>query len=257
MDMFRRIDEAEFQRDFAVTRERIFGRQFWPGDEAFVDRSWREVPIPTTPFGWSGPGPERPSDFPPIEPYFSNYFEVLCLTLAEFGVDEVLVSRRTIYDTDTLPSPTVHEDWIFGSAGEEHFLVAPRVSVFKDIEKEATWSLQTYYTMFARNDSRWGIVCDDFHFNLTVLGGAPDFIETFYRIAGGERNVRAWLAYSLVGDEGGSSLPGGDGDIDSDFVRRLYQRVGWPLPNVWGFVFGNEDKVDWSWMLDDEGFPTK
>lgn len=257
MDAFRHIDEAEFRRDFAVTRERIFGRRFWLEDEAFVDRSWRVVPIPETPFGWPCPGPEQPSDFPPIEPYFASYFDVLCLTLAEFGVDEVVVTRRTIFDTLTSPSVTYHEDWIFGSEGEEHYLAPPKRPVLMDINEKAPWSPQAYFTMFARNDDRWGVVCDDFHFHLTLLGGVPDFVEMFYRLAGGERNVRAWLAYDLFGDDGRSGLPGGDGDPDSEFLRKVYQQAGWPLPNGWGTVFENDEQADWSWMFDDEGFPAR
>ena len=254
MDMFRRIDEAEFQRDFAATRERIFGQRYawYEGNDPFVDRNWRVVPIASTPFEWPTPGPERPSDFPPIEPYFASYFEPLCQALAESGVDEVVVTRRTI-----LPNEGGnHFIWNFGSEGEEHYLVPPTMPALQDIGEKASRSFHSYFTMFARDDDRWGVACCDFEHDFSVLGGVPDIVETFYRIAGSERNVRAWLAFDMFSTEvSRSSLD--DTSLGEEFVRDLYKRAGWPLPNGWGTVFGNDDVVDWSWMFDDEGFPPK
>jgi len=252
MSQWRTIDTAAFAGEFAAVRERLFDPRHWEaGDSPFLRKDWRIVPIPCCPFYGDEPGAQRPEDFPPIEPYFADYYDPLYLTLAELGVDEVAVSKRA------MSGGTRREDgclcfslaWDFGAGGEEHRLVQPTAAAFRAVEFGGEGLAN--YTAFSR-DGQWGLVIDDDEFEYGLLGGGPEFIERFYRFAGGEINVCKWFTYFVFCQNGGGFGRDRSDDLET-YLKTLYAQAGWPLPNRW-WAWQGED-LDWSWMMDDEGFP--
>ncbi|WP_316978369.1 hypothetical protein [Shumkonia mesophila] len=245
MGTWKIIEDAEFERDWRPIRDRIIKPIAEVGAEEspFADPSWRSLPIPFNPLYClnHSPGLKRSKEFPPVEPYFASYYEPLFLTLAEFGIDHMIV--------DGIMSRRSGDLW--GQADYCRLQVYPSVEAMIDVSDH----LDPLEPMgvFSR-DGSWGLVCD---FDaLTMLGGTPEFIDTFYRIAGGERAVRARYLYFQLDD--GCSLPYGR-LFSHDFylsrwpLVRMYEQAGWPLPNRWWVWQG--EKIDWSWMMDDEGFP--
>jgi hypothetical protein len=111
--------------------------------------------------------------------------------------------------------------------------------------------------MLTSREATWGLICD--WDELAMLGGTPEFMETFYRIGGGERAVQARYLYFLLGNPG-TELPNADFFTpkyysDRQVLVHMYRQAGWPFPNRWFCWYGEE--LDWSWMMDDEGFPEK
>lgn len=258
---WRTIDDGEFEREFAAVRERVFGRRFWANGKdryPFANRDWQIVPLPWTFIFPNAPGFGGWSDDPPFDPDVVNYLDALCWTLEEFNIGEVVISQRALGGAMIEADGTIvfDVDWDFGAAGEAHRLVWPAERIFEGFEFEEFMRL---FALFS-SEGRWGMLVDDVGFGYgdrycySVLGGDRAFIETFYDLAGGERNVRAWFTYDLLCGRGCGLRGRGVARMRRD-VKRIYRQAGWPLPRRWHLR--RNEKVDWSWMLNDEGFPTK
>ena len=234
MTKYRKIEGARFERDWRPVYDRVFKKNIGVGyDESpFVDPSWRSVPMPLNPF-WTDdtPGLARPDDYPPIEPYFPDYYQPLFLTLAEFGIDQMVTG-------------VANDGWFEISATRE--------GVDEETPPSANYRMYEFYSA----EGNWGLICD--WEDVAMLGGTPEFMEAFYRIGGGERAVQARFLYFLLAQ--GAGYPQGIAFTPKYYLTRwpliyMYQQAGWPFPNRW--VCYAEEEIDWSWMMDDEGFPEK
>jgi hypothetical protein len=260
MSDWRYIDDEEFDREYAAVRERVFGRVVGDvgGEKTpFPDPTWQLVPMLYTPFGMRVSEEERPCGYPPIEPCFPNYYDPLYLTLAELGIEEVVATTR--WDGGTRePDGRYHgvqpgtDDHL-----QCHVLVRPTAKNFHEAEddsgKSSAWSVMDTHCYFSR-EGGWGLLTQ--WEDVAMLGGPPDFIETFYRISGGRRAARAHFLYFMW--EAGCGVPYGGLFTPTYYMTRnplvrMHRQAGWPLPNRW-FVWNGEE-IDWSWMMDDEGFP--
>ncbi len=251
MEKWRIIEDEEFDREWRPVRNRLFREDGHAGDKEspFLDSSWRSVPMPSFPFcGYFGLGDgTRPDEFPPVEPFVKDHYEPLYLTLAEFGIDHIVVD---ICDEGFFTTQG-------GKSGRYYpMLLSPTVEAFREANNQPCVFFDTDIAplkMYSR-EATWGLshIWED----CTLLGGTPEFIETFYRIVGGERAARArYLYFQLAG---GCALPYGEMFSRDYYMTRkplthMYDQAGWPWPNRWS-CWSNE-KIDWSWMMDDEGFP--
>lgn len=167
MEKWRFVEDEEFDREFADVCERVFGPVFWSGfwgddwddaeDSLFADPAWRVTLLPQTPFywycpeDWIGEGGERrrpeiykrgarAEGYPPIKSYFASYFEPFCLTLAELGIDEVVVTTRD--DVGVKGADGRYHGYSAGEFTEDgyrlykpiHGVLRPTLEVFLDAE---------------------------------------------------------------------------------------------------------------------------
>lgn len=254
MSDWRYIDDEEFDREYAAVREQVFGRVVGDvGDEEppFPDPTWQLVPMLYTPLHMAFADDERPHGYPPLERCFPNYYDPLYLTLAEFGIDEIVVTSRL--DGGVRGADGRYHDFQ-SNEGEPNFLMRATAEDVSDAADKvrSPIDMQCYFS----REGGWGLLTQ--WEDVAMLGGPPEFIETFYRISGGRRAARAHFLYFMW--EAGCGVPHGDLFTPTYYMTRnplvrMHRQAGWPLPTRW-FVWDSEE-IDWSWMMDDEGFPEK
>lgn len=251
MDNFCELSHTEFECEWQAVEERIFKAGAVAGGEEspFKDSSWRSLPMPRHPFDcpYGYPGEERPEGFPPVEPYFVSYYEPLYQTLAEFGIDQMVVDLGGWHTVKRMGRQ------IRFIPKSPRGLIVPSTLAAAEAVSEANVVMLPTIKVFSREGS-WGLISD--WEALAQLGGTPEFIDAFYRNSGGERAVRARYLYFMM--DGGGSFPEGSVFGDRYYQTRqvlidMYEQAGWPLPNRW--ICWGDEEIDWSWMMDDEGFP--
>jgi len=246
MNIIKQLDFVEYEREWRPLADRLFKRGVDWDESSFNDPSWRSVPMPCTPFysPCHAPGLPRPPDFPPIEPYFQGYYEPLYLTMAEFGIDHMVVEVAARIKPAGQKSFVPKFPWAY--------VMPPSVAAADAVVNSDDYVGILPTSLFSR-DGTWGMVTDGDE--LAELAGTPEFIEIFYRNSGGERAARARYSYFLLSN----SCFGFDDLFTQGFYHQrwplvhMYQRAGWPLPNRW--YLWDDEELDWSWMMDDEGFP--
>jgi len=256
MKAWRRLGEEEFDREFAAVRNRVFGRRFWHlrlGTYPFPDQTWRIVPLPHHPLKHGRPGAKPPPGFPPVEPYFESYYQPLLNAVLAGGHHEVVVTNRG--DGGVELSDGRYRDtrnWDSLTDAPKHFVFFPVIEFLHRVSIGLE-GLLMYGTLSRAGD--WGLISDLDGYNFSVLGGTPEFVDRFFRFAGGEGNVRAWFYYYLFRDRNLFFLGDHVGrNYEREHVENLLRMAGWPVPD-WK-TFG-EGEIDWSRIMGGASAPRR
>ena len=124
-------------------------------------------------------------------------YEPLFRTLRERGVAEICVTDRYGYP----------------SCDRNHVVLPPDLqSLDRVLSLQIFWETSIAFS----READWGLA--SYFDGFSILAGAPEFIEHFYRNAGGER--AAQLRFYWADDEGVDPMP-----------EKLYEICGWPVPD--------------------------
>lgn len=193
-----------FQRIFI---ENVTGYYTLP----FRDSSWELAPIPYDPTNLGSP--VHWSDYEQEE--YSYYeFQPLLDALVERGTNLVCIM-------DTM--------------GDNHFEIKPSVTALKAAMKDPDFPpirIQSYFSA----EADWGL--QTFWEEVSLLGGTPEFMESFYRHAGGREAVRQrFIDYDVGCAWALAHYPRSDLPCEPDEYpyndgprEDFYNMIGWEMP---------------------------
>lgn len=223
MNFYRRLTNAEFSAKWEEVRQRVFiDRPFKEYFEyPFRDRTWEVAPLanyptrPLSPLSWI--------DYDGTPEVFDEY-EPLWQTLRERGVERILVSFTA----------GTNERWANTACSYE---VEPDRRAFDSLLGDDFFSVNSHPPYFSA-EADWGL--QTFVEEVSLLGGTPEFMQVFYRHAGGRDNVRKrFIEYDIGGAWSLShyqivpkDLPVNSGTYPFDDAPRktFYDMVGWEMP---------------------------
>lgn len=210
---YRILSEDEYTARWEPIRRRIFVEK--PGaayDFPFLEHSWEVVAIPDYPVygcaprSWLNYGDRGiPQNY--------DEFECLFATLRERGVKEMIV--RAYWGGE--PSAAIHpyRRAVRHALSNGAVGTLPPVSYFS---AEGDWGLQTFWE------------------EVSVLAGTPDFMECFYRHAGGrEAKKQRFIEYDISAAWALAHYQSGATEADgypyNDKPRKaFYDMIGWDMP---------------------------
>ncbi|SDG97922.1 hypothetical protein [Roseospirillum parvum] len=182
----RRIDAAEFNRDYLPICRRIFYKEGIQSVEQckrpFVNRTWRITALPG-PISW----PWFPSDDPHwaelAQPDQTSDLDPLIWTWEKLGITQIIATAEGWKPTEG-PAP--------GHFPDPHFRGEATLEDLIDFPKK-----QPAIALFFDTSGTWGLNWADGE-DICLLAGDDCFMDTFYEVSGGEIAVRKRFDHHML-----------------------------------------------------------
>jgi hypothetical protein len=229
---YRRLSYAEFQSRWEPVRRQVFINET---SSTFVfpfrHRSWEVLPIPNYPTSLFGPLSWL--DYNGKCDVYDE-FEPLFATLRERGVEKMVLcpAEQQLTPESVATGDPARYEYYYAP-----FEVSPTGEGISAILRDDGFSENTHPSYFSA-EADWGL--QTFWDGVSVLAGTPDFMNCFYRHAGGRDTVRQrFIDYDVGGawyfsqfEGAGKSRPYDPDEYPFDDAPRkeFYDMIGWEMP---------------------------
>jgi hypothetical protein len=229
---YRRLTYADFKTRWEPVRRRIFVEE--PSSYfvfPFLDPSWEVLPIPNDPTRL--PSPESWLEYCTDTDVHDEY-EPLFATLRERGVDTMIlwpVDQWLTAESYATGDPSKYEQTVFP------FEVSPTREAMDAVLMDKGFDANQHPSYFSA-EADWGL--QTFWEEVSVLAGTPDFMNCFYRHAGGRDTVRqrfidydvgaAWAFAHFPRTDKGRPYEPDEYPYDDAPRKEFYDMIGWDMP---------------------------